>query len=1074
MASIEKILLPHRIDISIPPKQADLAIVSINHHGTEGQLNSQVLREYGYTEKDLPTEEQLKFGFGAIPVKPGHSRAILFVVTVDENGNTAKSLRRNLFNTLTEFRGWFRNKIVWIPLMGTGAGGLTFAESYSITARAINEFQEKFPTQFTVLISLPKDEAVNSLLYQIRSPQPENTKNTYSFSSFKGQYYLAGSVWDGEEQASRFFEENIWETGHEEKYVNAVNGAKVGDIIILKSTFFARDSSYLRIKGVGRIIENPLTGTDLKVDWKLKNIQIDIEDLGKYRRTFARVMPDDLENILIEIGRDKILDSDLFGSTAPITTETLEKSNKSIIAGLISDSDEGEDYLDIMKDVNAFSKIISARSFSPPLAIALFGKWGTGKSFFMKKLRLRIQQLSDQDTEIYCKGIAHIHFNAWSYLDANLWASLVSKIFEGLNEYISENAVVEEKEAIRKKLTGKLTMAKEEVDVLQKKKNVVESQITSLESQKGELSSEIKWKIEEIKLNSLKKLIETVDSQFKVREKIVEAITSNPEFSLTENQLKEIVPEKYWENPTKAYEKLNSKYSFIKEFLRLDKIWGNLLLLAFAGLVIWIVPGIIASIIDYFKNFNWLILQVIIATLTIAATIWKRVESTYNELQPILASFWRIKEDYNKEIKNALDKKEQEEKALKLEIEKGKAEIISISGQIQQATVIKADLEYRINNALATEALYSFIERRNVSDDYKKHLGIVSVIRKDFEILSSLFVDHGHELSSDSKKFREKFKRPLERIVLYIDDLDRCPEDRVVEVLEAVHLLMAFPLFIVIVGVDQRWVKNALMKHYKLQFAAQIDGEHATIKEIERIEASNYLEKIFQVPFHLKEASDESVKYMLHTLSQPNPLNINAQKNGGREATIDLDEVLNIDTSANKIGTKESDTTLKKKEDEVHVNRDSDIEYLILSEIEVKLMEGLSKVIGNNPRGVKRFVNVYQIVKAHEDLIYEKTHEESEFLVIMFLLALSIGPFKKLYPSFEKFINTYDNDTKTLFDFLVSTNVMANEKLYELKQDLDYIMTNSKEFNTLQREAVLSFKVHNQFIQRFTFEDTLV
>ena len=57
------------------------------------------------------------------------------------------------------------------------------------------------------------------------------------------------------------------------------------------------------------------------------------------------------------------------------------------------------------------------------------------------------------------------------------------------------------------------------------------------------------------------------------------------------------------------------------------------------------------------------------------------------------------------------------------------------------------------------------------------------------------------------REISEEFEKPLERIILYIDDLDRCPEERVVEVLEAVNLLMAFPLFIVIVGVDPRWVK---------------------------------------------------------------------------------------------------------------------------------------------------------------------------------------------------------------------------------------------------------------------------
>jgi predicted KAP-like P-loop ATPase len=52
------------------------------------------------------------------------------------------------------------------------------------------------------------------------------------------------------------------------------------------------------------------------------------------------------------------------------------------------------------------------------------------------------------------------------------------------------------------------------------------------------------------------------------------------------------------------------------------------------------------------------------------------------------------------------------------------------------------------------------------------------------------------------------------RIVLFIDDLDRCPPDRVVEVLEAVQLLVKTPLFIAVVAIDERYVTRALEKYY--------------------------------------------------------------------------------------------------------------------------------------------------------------------------------------------------------------------------------------------------------------------
>ena len=64
---------------------------------------------------------------------------------------------------------------------------------------------------------------------------------------------------------------------------------------------------------------------------------------------------------------------------------------------------------------------------------------------------------------------------------------------------------------------------------------------------------------------------------------------------------------------------------------------------------------------------------------------------------------------------------------------------------------------------------------------------------------------------------------PLERIVLYIDDLDRCPPRRVVEVLEAVHLMLALELFVVVVAVDARWLIRSLEYHYRELFSTGDD-----------------------------------------------------------------------------------------------------------------------------------------------------------------------------------------------------------------------------------------------------------
>ena len=54
----------------------------------------------------------------------------------------------------------------------------------------------------------------------------------------------------------------------------------------------------------------------------------------------------------------------------------------------------------------------------------------------------------------------------------------------------------------------------------------------------------------------------------------------------------------------------------------------------------------------------------------------------------------------------------------------------------------------------------------------------------------------------------------VERIVLYIDDLDRCPPKTVMQVLEANDISLAAELFVVVVGVDLDWLLTSVDKSY--------------------------------------------------------------------------------------------------------------------------------------------------------------------------------------------------------------------------------------------------------------------
>jgi len=112
----------------------------------------------------------------------------------------------------------------------------------------------------------------------------------------------------------------------------------------------------------------------------------------------------------------------------------------------------------------------------------------------------------------------------------------------------------------------------------------------------------------------------------------------------------------------------------------------------------------------------------------------------------------------------------------------------------------------------AGRRLYRFIEERAASSDYQRYVGLIGLIRRDFQELARLMKRAQAERDAGEQLTDPNLPR-IDRIILYIDDLDRCSANRVVEVLQAVHLLLAFPLFAVVVGVDSRWLLRSLQRH---------------------------------------------------------------------------------------------------------------------------------------------------------------------------------------------------------------------------------------------------------------------
>ena len=100
-------------------------------------------------------------------------------------------------------------------------------------------------------------------------------------------------------------------------------------------------------------------------------------------------------------------------------------------------------------------------------------------------------------------------------------------------------------------------------------------------------------------------------------------------------------------------------------------------------------------------------------------------------------------------------------------------------------------------------------------------------------------------------EFEEEFRKlALEytgedgRLVVFIDDLDRCLPEKALDILEAIKLFLNVPQTVFVIGTDVKVIENGLIQKY---------GDKSEIL------AKNYLDKIIQVPFRIPPLSKEDI-----------------------------------------------------------------------------------------------------------------------------------------------------------------------------------------------------------------------
>ena len=670
------------------------------------------------------------------------------------------------------------------------------------------------------------------------------------------------------------------------------------------------------------------------------------------------------------------------------TGPLIELESKNLIAQFNADRGADDDSLNISQYVSAFARVMASRALTPPLSIGLFGDWGSGKTYFMDQLHDKIESLSSDDNDardLYWPRICQIKFNAWHYAETDLWASLVSTIFNELRVYLDGpkedadefNKLLNQLEiasALREETKRQLKKAKELVDQAKTRVTEAGNNLGNLKPAKpmsdDALRKVLRASVIEASGESKEELIKLIDTAAELSgsSRLADAAENLKSTAATVQDTRVLFQE------TRA---LASRAGFWWRILSAAKFYKTrgfkwIVTLAVAIPVVFIALEALLKI-----GLSWV--GLLTEVLVVGGTIVNLARSSLAKAGPVFDRLDALQATIEGQIEDAktADRRAYEDRLRQAQTDRDAAEerLIRAQSDLEATEAREENAQKALRESTSQVRLGRFIRERSERADYEKYLGLIAMIHRDFQQLSNL-MEKARADEADPKLPR------VDRIILYIDDLDRCyPPERVVRVLEAVHLLLFFPLFVVVVGVDSRWVSRALNNHYQDMLADEsIRVEEAGEHGLQRAPADSqdFLEKIFQVPFWLRKMDPSAVKRMISNLITPDEVESVPKTDTDEFSTYDEsdeEELAMLEPAGEKSPIPSNDKLSRAAARHITAEAESAMvfadeplipptEGLLIGEAELSFMNEVAPLMPRTPRSVKRFVNIYRLYKA--------------------------------------------------------------------------------------------------------------
>ncbi len=261
---------------------------------------------------------------------------------------------------------------------------------------------------------------------------------------------------------------------------------------------------------------------------------------------------------------------------------------------------------------------------------------------------------------------------------------------------------------------------------------------------------------------------------------------------------------------------------------------------------------------------------------------------------------------------------------------------------------------------------------------------------KLIEMVGNLIGEPAEEVSGykEMEEFRNNFqemfdKSHVKKLVVLIDDLDRCLPKVAIETLEAVRMFLTLDNTAFIIAADDAMIRYSVKEYFPRVLEQSSDNPDSTsIPDYNRF-SDKYLEKLIQVPLHIPRIGiAEAQLYIMLLLIESNLGESEELKNLVNIVISKLHKPWALE----QLSTKEIKTALVDKYDDVISN--------------IKIAKSIDKILAEhtngNPRNIKRFINMLLLrMEIARNRGFEPNELEMAVLAKMMLAEQYNGEFYK-------------------------------------------------------------------------------